>query len=322
MIINPELIADTSCILGESPLWHPREKKLYWIDILAGQVFRYDPLSCMHELVFKGDIIGGIAIQQNGSLLMFMPEGHIKVLDNGRLNTITRPMSNQRGYRFNDVIADPAGRVYCGTMALKKPVPVFLRILRRCGVSVQHLPTLKPDKLNQNNGGSLYCLDLDGTLTRMLDGLGCPNGMGFSPDRKYFYMTDSKAKIIYIFDYDESTGIINNRSSFVIFNEDEGVPDGLTVDASGFVWSACFNGGSIIRFTPDGSEDLRITFPARKITSLTFGGDDYTDIYVTSAGGNNRANDGPAAGALFHLNLGIKGTPEFYSRCEKVTGNL
>jgi D-xylonolactonase len=165
-----------------------------------------------------------------------------------------------------------------------------------------------------NRLGRLYRLDTDGSLTQILDGLGVSNGMGFTPDHKQLYHTDSDKREIYKFDYDQFSGNITNQRVHITTPEDEGVPDGMTVDAEGYIWSARWDGGHLFRYTPDGTEVLRIPFPARKVTSVTFGGPDYTDIYVTTAGGDNRDQEGAGAGAVFHLNLGIQGVPEFLSR--------
>lgn len=88
----------------------------------------------------------------------------------------------------------------------------------------------------------------------------------------------------------------------------------MTVDAEGYVWSARWDGGCLVRYTPDGTEDRRIDFPAKKVSSVVFGGEDYTDIYVTTAGGNKKEIEGSGAGALFRLNFGIQGVPEFSSK--------
>jgi len=138
--------------------------------------------------------------------------------------------------------------------------------------------------------------------------------MGFTPDRQQFYHTDSDRREIYLFDYDFASGTLSNRRVHITTPADQGVPDGLTVDALGYIWSARWDGEHLFRYAPDGSEVLRIPFPVKKVTSVTFGGPEYTDIYVTTAGGDNRAVEGPGAGAVFHLNLGIKGMPEFLSK--------
>ena len=284
LITEPELIADYACHTGENPLWHPYEKRLYWLDIPAGRMFRYDPASGQHEQFYNGDVVGGFTIQEDGALLLFMAKGAVKIWRDGELTTIIDEIPDERTTRFNDVIADPEGRVFCGTMPTK-------------------------DRL-----GHLYRLDTDGTLTRLLEGIGCSNGMGFTLDGKQMYYTDSPKREIYLFDYNQETGAISNQRVFVRVTGEGGDPDGMTVDSEGYIWSAHWDGNCLVRYAPDGSEERRLTFPAKKVSSVTFGGDDYTDIYVTTAGGYNKAEEGAGAGALFRLNLGIKGRPEFFSK--------
>jgi sugar lactone lactonase YvrE len=283
-MMTPELIADYECETGEGPLWHPGEQRLYWADIPTGRMFRYDPASGLHEQFYQGEVVGGFTIQADGGLLLFMARGAVKIWRGGELTPIIDEIPDERESRFNDVIADPAGRVFCGTM-----------------------PT-------ESQLGRLYRLDTDGGLTKLLDGIGVSNGMGFTPDRQRMYYTDSAKREIYLFDYDQDTGDITNQQLFVQTPEGEGFPDGLTVDAEGYVWSARWDGSCLVRYAPDGSEDLRVDFPAKKVSSVTFGGADYSDIYVTTAGGNDKPQEGPGAGGLFRLNLGIRGMPEFPSR--------
>ena len=282
--MQPELIADYNCVVGEGPLWHPDERAVYWVDIPQGRLFRYDPASGDHSQIFEGPQIGGFTIQEDGSLLLFMERGAIAVLRGGSLDYIVREIPAERETRFNDVCADPAGRVFCGTM----PAP--------------------------DHPGSLYRLDTDGRLTSVLTGIGISNGIGFTPDRKRMYYTDSPTHNIYIFDYDIATGEISNRRVFVHTGESDGIPDGMTVDAEGYVWSARWDGSSLVRYSPQGEQERRIWFPARKVSSVIFGGADYTDMYITTAGGQDKPAEGPGAGCLYRLNLGIQGKPEFRSR--------
>lgn len=279
-----ELIADYQCRTGEGPLWHADEQRLYWCDIPAGRIFRYQPPTGSHEMCYEGRPVGGFTIQDDGALLLFMDRGTVQIWRPGGLIPVIDEIPDERETRFNDVIADPEGRVFCGTM-----------------------PT-------RERPGRLYRLDRDGSLTMVLDGIGCSNGMGFTPDRRQMYYTDSARREIYLFDYDRASGEIDNRRLFVQTPPGEGVPDGMTVDAGGYVWSARWDGGCLVRYAPDGTEERRITFPAKKVSCATFGGPDYTDIYVTTAGGQNKAEEGDGAGALFRVNLGIRGVPEFRSR--------
>lgn len=281
---EPELIADYACETGEGPLWHAAEQRLYWVDIPKGRLFRYHPASGAHEMCFEGRQLGGFTIQADGALLLFMDRGTVQIWRDGAFTTVIEEIPDERETRFNDVFADPAGRVFCGTMPTKE----------------------RP--------GRLYRLDTDGALTKILEGIGCSNGMGLTPDQQQLYYTDTGAREIYLFDYDRASGAIGNQRVFASVPPEEGLPDGMTVDAQGYVWSARWDGGCLVRYTPAGVLERRISFPAKKVSSVTFGGPNYTDMYITTAGGGNKPAEGAGAGGLFRLSLGIQGVPEFMSR--------
>ena len=285
-MMQPEVVADYQCVTGEGPLWHPAEKRLYWVDIPRGRLLRYDPVAGSSEVFELGIPVGGLTLQANGDLLLFMARGAIQRWRSGTLTPVVAEIPYEADNRFNDVIADPDGRVLCGTMT------------------------------SPTHAGRLYRLDRDGSLTVLLEGIGTSNGLGFTPDREGLYYTDTHTREIYLFDYDRTSGGISNQRVFVRVpeTEGEGRPDGLTVDAEGCVWSARWDGGCVVRYAPDGREIQRIAFPARRVSCVTFGGEAYRDLYVTTAGGDRRDENGPAAGALFVLQPGVRGVPEFVSR--------
>src|SRR5437868_4862932 len=105
--MKPELIADYKCEVGEGPLWHPLEKRVYWTDIPTGRMFRYDPASGKHEQFYKGEVVGGFTIQEDGALLLFMARGAIALWRDGKLSYLIKEIPEERKSRFNDVIADP-----------------------------------------------------------------------------------------------------------------------------------------------------------------------------------------------------------------------
>ena len=282
---QPELIADYQCHVGENPLWHPLERRLYWTDITRGRLYRYDPATGQHEECYSGPPVGGFTIQADGALLLFMARGAIAKWRDGHFDYVVEEIPDERESRFNDVIADPVGRVYCGTM----PTPTRL--------------------------GRLYRLDLNGELQVLLEGVHIANGMGFTLDRRRMYFTDWGTRSIYLFDYDAATGALTNQRLWLQTPEGDGAPDGMTVDAQGYVWSARWDGSALYRYTPDAVEERRIQFPAKKVSSVTFGGQDLSDLYITTAlSDGTKAEQGEGAGALFRLRLGIRGLPEFFSR--------
>ncbi len=282
---EPSILVDAPHHNAEVPLWHAQHRCLYWTDIPQGQVFRYYPESDTKEQIYSGEPVGALTIQADGSLLLFKTKGTVERWSEGEITTIIPEIPEERDTRFNDAIADPKGRVFTGTM-------------------------FTPDR-----PGHLYRIDTDGSYEVMLSKLTVPNGMGFTRDRQYLYFTDSDRRTIYKFKYDVETGNLSDRSIHIVTPPGEGVPDGLTVDAEDYIWSARWDGRHLFRYTPDGQEVLRIPFPALKVSSVTFGGEDYSQIYVTTAGGDNRAFSGAGAGSIFLLQIpGIKGLPEFPSR--------
>jgi D-xylonolactonase len=289
MTMTAEMIADYACATGENPLWHTEEESLYWTDIPTGQLFRYAAARGEHEQIYSGRRVGGFTFQEGGGLLLFMDRGTIALWKDGALTELVEDIAAERESRFNDVIADPRGRVFCGTMSTDAGS-------------------------GDASKGRLYRLDGDGSLHVVLEGIGCANGMAFTPDRRGFYFTDSFAREIYLFDYEEATGAISNRRVFARLAESDGLPDGMTIDGEGRVWSALWDGRAIVRFSEQGEIVERYALPVPKVSSLTFAGEGLSELYITTAGGDQKEVDGPLAGALFRMKTPYRGLAEFRSR--------
>lgn len=282
-----ELIVNRHCKTGENPLWHADEQKLYWLDIPAGSLFRYDPATGEHEQCYQAqNAIGGFTIQDDGSLLLFMAQGRVCVWrhDEGICATVIEKIPREKESRFNDVIADPEGRVYCGTLSTPR------------------------------QAGRLYRLDHDGGLQVMEETVGTSNGMGFTPDRNCMYHTDTRMHAIYLYDYERETGKLSGRRIFKQIDEGAARPDGMTVDAEGYVWSALWDGGGVVRLDPKGNEIFRLQLPVKKVSCPAFGGSDHQQLYITTAGGDDPAGEEEKAGGLFRFLADVKGVPEFRSR--------
>ena len=280
--MKAQVVADFPCLCGENPLWHPDHQLLYWIDVDTGKMYAYDPLERSAVRVHQGEITGGITLQADGQLLMFMNGGAIGLWEPEQGLKVQRSSTpGAEDTRFNDVIADPEGRVFAGTM------PV------------------------ENRPGRLYRLDPDGTIQTVIAEVGQPNGMAFSPGGEFFYLTDTRARRIERFRYDRTSGQLSHPETLVEVPTGEGQPDGLTVDSRGNLWSAQWDGSSIRRYDPDGNLLEVIAMPARHITSLTFV---EQSLYVTSGGGAERPESGERAGALFQIKTEVSGPPEFRSR--------
>jgi D-xylono/L-arabinono-1,4-lactonase len=276
-------IANYHCACGENPLWNDRDGKIYWEDIPAGKLFRADPKTGRHECFFTSDApIGGFTFQEDGSLLLFQ-DNKIALLDERGAYRVLKTGIDPAMSRFNDVIADPEGRVLAGTMS-KDP-----------------------------QAGGLYRVECDLSVTKLFGGSGCSNGMGFTPDLRGFYWTCSTRRKIFRFDYDRATGALSSERLFYAAPAGEGTPDGMTTDAEGNLWTTRWDGYALLKLSPEAQILDKISFEVAKVSSCIFGGGNLDELYVTTAGGKegSQSNDG----MLYRVTgIGARGMKEFHSR--------
>ena len=276
-----EPLANYHCECGENPLWDDQREAVYWEDIPKGRVFRYDVRTGQHRIIYEGEQVGGFTLQTDGTLLLFQKD-KLGRLDPDGDHTWLGKKIDVGDARFNDVIADPKGRVFAGTEAKDPKV------------------------------GGIFRIDPDGKGTRVFTGTSCSNGMAFSDDFRHLYWTCSMARKISRFDYNMETGELSNRRDFVNVPEKEGIPDGMTRDTEGNFWSARWDGYAVIKHAPDGKTIAKIDFPVAKVSSVIFGGKKMNELYVTTAGGAE--GSGAADGTLYRVKTQARGVPEFRSR--------
>lgn len=279
-------LVNEHCDTGENPYWDPSDSSITWTDIPHGKLFRYDTQTGTHETLYEGEQVGGFTLQEDGSLLLFRVRDIARRTSDGTVTTVL-PFIDETAQRFNDVIADPEGRVFAGTIGTDK------------------------------ESGGLYRVDTDGTITKLWAGTGCANGSGFTPDLERFYWTCSTTKRIFRFRYDRETGDLTDRELFYQAPPDEATPDGMVVDSEGTVWSAQYGSSSVLKLDPtDGRIMDRILLPVSRITSLTFGGPDLATMYVTTAGG--KPDSDTADGTLYSgTGTEAKGQAEFRSNLQR-----
>ena len=281
-----EHVVSAQCCLGEGPLWHPTEQVLYWLDILQGCLHRFDPRSGDHQVIDLGMITSAMGVRASGGFVMSTKKGFaFWDPQKGKFESINDPDPDQNdGVRFNDGKTDRQGRFWAGKMS---SVPE----------------------------NSLFRLDVDGSVHRMESSIHISNGLGWSPDMRTFYYTDSGNKTIYAYDFDERTGNISGRRIFARVPQEpgEGTPDGLAIDEQGYIWSARWGGWKIVRYAPDGQIEREVPMPVEFPTSCAFGGPDLDDLYITSAWteirSENRASQ-PLAGDVFRMKAPVRGFPE------------
>lgn len=277
-----EAVANYHCVVGENPLWNPEDDSLYWVDIETGRLFRAEHASGRHECFYQGPVIGGFTRQADGSLLLF-EANRIARLDAHGVRSVLVEGIDPDMRRFNDVIADPEGRVFAGTVG------------------------------STDTNGGLYRVDLDGRVTCVVKDTGIANGMAFTGDGQGFYWTCSTTKRIFRFDYQRESGALTNRRLFHQAS-DSYDPDGLTLDVEDRVYSARWGASCVLRLDARGAVTARIVLPVERVSSMTFGGPQLDVLYVTTAAAGAPDPTGPD-GTLYRVTgLATHGRPEFRSR--------
>ena len=263
------------CELAEGPVWDAVRGALWWIDVLNGHVHRVTPGGDDLVTIELESTVGAVALREGGGLVAAVADGFLLLDDHGEVERRI-PVEEPEGNRFNDGKVDAKGRFWAGTMALDET----------------------PAR------GALYRLDPDVSVTQMLDGVGLSNGLDWSLDGRTMYYVDSLTHRVDSFDFDPDVGGISNRRTFVDLGDS--VPDGLTVDAEGFVWVAVYGRWKVCRYSSDGSLADELELPTRRITSCAFGGPELDVLFVTSAA-RPPDRDDALAGAVFETRPGPSG---------------
>lgn len=268
---------DRRDVLGEGLMWSARENAVYWTDILGRRVNRLRLADDRVDSWEMPGTIGWIIEREDAPGFVAGLDRRIVALtlDPFTIDTIADP--DRAGNRMNDAKADAAGRIWAGTMALDGAQPT----------------------------GAFYRLDTDGTIARVDDGYRIANGPAISPDGGTLFHTDSARRTVYRFAVGED-GSLGARETFLRFEDGWGHPDGMTLDADGGLWIACWGAGCVTRFTPAGERDRSIALPASQISNCIFAGAALDRMFVTSA---SDGVDEADAGALFEVDPGCIGTP-------------
>jgi sugar lactone lactonase YvrE len=287
---------EVTCVLsakaqiGEGPWWSAAEQRLYWVDIVGKQIHVFNPADRTNRTHTLPDIVTCVAPRAKGGLIVSM-RTDIAYYDPptdkmpGKLTSAATP-TERAGNRFNDGKCDRQGRLWAGTMGdVDWDAPV----------------------------GNLYRFDGKDAV-RMEEKICCSNGLGWSPDSKTMYFTESFQHRIFAYDFEATSGTLSNRRVFLELEpHGNAFPDGMTVDAEGYVWCAQPMFGRIARYDPKGTLERVVELPVSRGTGVMFGGKDLDTLYVTTMRttlSEEQLAEEPLAGSLLAFKPGVKGIAE------------
>ena len=276
-----EPVGDVNAILGEGPYWDEYGKILLWVDIPGGMFHRTNPVTGQTVTEDIGvPVTAAFPVEGGGTLLA--RKSTLVLQREGEADQVIARIADTADIRFNDAAVDPRGRVWVGSMDIAEAAA----------------------------SGQLYRLDPGGVLNALVTGVTVSNGIGWSPDHHLMYYADSPTRRVDVFDYAPASGGIGGRRRFADLTGAGGFPDGLTVDADGYVWVALYAGGALHRYAPSGELDAVVTLPVSYPTSCAFGGDGLRELFVTTARrdlSESQLAEQPLAGRLLRLVPGVAG---------------
>jgi sugar lactone lactonase YvrE len=276
--MHAEQLTAPDAFHAEGPVWSESWGGLRWVDMLAGDVLSLGAGGTVGRR-HVGAIAAAMRPRAGGGAVIAIERGFALESADGVLTSLPELWPDAT-IRMNEGGCDPDGRFYCGSMGFD----------RRPGA------------------GSVYRLDAGGAVDTVLTGVTISNGLEWTPDGSAAYYIDSPTRTISRFDYAAGEGLADRRP-FLATAPDDGLPDGLTVDAEGGVWVAFFSGAAVRRYTPGATLDAVIELPVDNVTACTFGGPGLDTLFITTSREDLPPGEQPAAGALFTARPGVRGLP-------------
>jgi sugar lactone lactonase YvrE len=283
----PECVWPVHAELGEGPLWQAAENAVYFVDIKGRNIHRLSVATGQTQTWKAPNQPGFIAPLAEHGFVCGLP-GALYRFDagSGQFSKLKDVEAHLPGNRLNDGFVDASGHLWFGSM----------------------------DDAEEQPSGTLYRVDDAGELVAQDDDYVITNGPAMSPDARTLYHNDTLRRVVYAFDVSDD-GTLSRKRIFAAISGD-GYPDGIAVDAEGYVWVALFGGWRIERFSPDGKVVEQVPFPCANITKLAFGGDDLQTVYASTAWKGLslvERQQQPQAGGLFSFRSPVPGQPQ--ARC-------
>ena len=282
---DPEPLTGAGALLGEGPVWDEDEHRLLWVDIWGGLLHATSPAGETTSTDL-GAPLSSVVLSTHGTRVVTAGLCVRELTGEGAHHLADIP--EDPCMRANDAAVDPAGRLWIGTMTMP------------------HRPA-RP--------GGLWRLDPGSDVpVRILDDVRLANGLAWSPSGDTLYFVDSLRQEVNAYPFDPADGSVGAVRPFLRVRDEDGMPDGIAVDAEGGVWVALAGGFAVRRYGPSGTLEDHVALPTRFPTSCAFGGPGLRHLFITTGSRPVAAAERPrevarGAGALFRLSTGVRGLP-------------
>lgn len=296
-IFNAKPLLNVSHELAEGPLWNQTDHSLYWVNINQGELWRYTPSSEEKQCWNLEEPIGTFGFCKDGRIIAALKSGiyFLSLTENGVIKQKIIDPEPDTPNRFNDGKCAPDGRFLAGTM--------------------------QSSDTNGTYPGGFYSIDPNGNCQTLLSGVQISNGLCFNYNGSTLYYIDSPTQAVTAYDYNLENGKLSNPRQVVTIPKEDGMPDGMTIDAKGNLWIALFGGGCVVCYDPKTGKQLaKVNLPAKKVTCCTFGGKNYETLYITTAWENSSTKEksaDPFGGNLFAADVSAHGLPGYLFGADK-----
>lgn len=286
---DAELVLDTKSELSEGAIWNFKTEELMWVNINGEILNFYNPKTGNNKEMFTGQMIGTVVPTESGNAIVALQNGiYVFDIKTGSKKLIVNPEENLPNNRFNDGKCDPSGRFWAGTMST----------------------------VGEKKVGSLYRLNIDNTIRKMVENVSISNGIVWSTDKTKMYYIDTPTHKVMGYDYDNESGDISNPQVAVEIPKEMGGPDGMTIDEKGNLWIALWGGNAVGCWNPETGKLLEtVNVPAKNVTSCAFGDEDLRTLYITTARDGNSKKElekFPYSGGIFKIRTEVKGVKAFF----------
>lgn len=292
-----ELILDARADVGEGPIWDPLSERLVWIDIIGSKIHWYRPRDGETATFDTPKRVGSVAPRSGGGLVIAMEDGIWLLEADHRVLTKVAGLPG----------ADPNQVTAAGLVEF----PAIWMTDGKCGPG-GHFWAGSVVGDGSGGGGVLWRFGTDRNLTPMVHDIKVSSSLGWSPDKRTFYYADATELWLDAFDHDPATGTLGKRRRLIEWPAGTGAPDGMAIDADGFLWIAMVDAWAVHRYSPEGRLVTSIPIPVARVASCAFGGSDLSDLYITSIRAgltDDELAQQPLAGGLFCVRPGVRGLP-------------